>query len=227
VAPIVFKDRWREQVERTTAKDPVVAWHYGSILRSLRRGTNPALVSAITQRWGVRRYDWYDAAAVAEIGLCLGVGHLLCGGVPIGEAPRRDRDRRTNRAILEALPDPFSATVARVNSDADGWFTWEQSVPIEHELMSSEYVRVVFEPGGLPLDIGATDPETTIWHIRSSGGVARWPYDQSSLFLFLSTGPLATPRPWVRPRHHFERGEPYVQNVADANPLPLIHGSLQ
>ena len=44
-----------------------------------------------------------------------------------------------------------------------------------------------FEPTFMPLEIGHTNPETTVWHLAETGGIARWPYGHDKITLLLST----------------------------------------
>jgi hypothetical protein len=65
------------------------------------------LVPAVTQRWGHRGYDWYDAAGLDEVAFLAKVGLLAIVSVPVGATPGKDRERRVNQERLDALAPPF------------------------------------------------------------------------------------------------------------------------
>jgi hypothetical protein len=46
---------------------------------------------------------------------------------------------------------------------------------------------VDYQPSSVPLEIGHTDPATTIWHLWEEGGVARWPYAHADITVLLTT----------------------------------------
>jgi len=162
----------------------------------LMSGRHASVASAVTQPWRSRRYDWYDAAAFDEVIVHAQHGWVAISFIAVGAHPGRDRDLTGNREKLARLPEPFHAAVTSGGFDCDGWLEWRQAIDIEHPLLDETQLRLRFPPSGVPLEIGHTEPETTIWHLRSEGGVARWPYESSHLALILATTGPPPGRGW-------------------------------
>src|ERR1044072_3983302 len=107
--------------------------------------------------------------------------------IELGAHPGRDKDQAGNDAKLKELPSPFSASFEGGAGDCDGWFSWGQSVTVHHHMGEGEHLTVRYPASGVPLEVGRTEPETTVWHLRRDGGVARWPYGSSCVTLLLAT----------------------------------------
>lgn len=178
---------------RWTATSPVTLTTRKELHVSIQRlndaSTPPnALGGVVSQPWARDRFDWYDAAAQYEVALQMQAGWCAIATIPLGAAPGRDRQVEHNQAHLDALPAPFSAWCASGSEDEDGWLEWAESMSVVHSMQDEERLALSYPPSGIPLEIGHTEPETTIFHLRRDGGVARWPYHHQHITLLLSTG---------------------------------------
>jgi hypothetical protein len=173
-------------------------------------GDSPVL-PVVSQPWRSPRYDWYSAAALHEVVETLKVGWLVIEWIEVGEEPRRDKEREANNRALKRLPAPFEARFVGGQRDSDGWFSWSDAITVVHPLVDDAEVKCRFPPSGIPLEVGHTEPETTIWHLRRAGGVARWPYGRRCIGVLLATtGPPPT-RAWPLRKPTFEQGRPLVE----------------
>lgn len=180
---------WRERVDETIASNPEYAGGLHMILRGLNaaRPDRTALQGVVSQPWGRKRFDWYDAAALYEVALHLQAGLCVAACIDLGCCPQRDREQAVNQSKLDAIPDPFVAWCCGGSGDDDGRLEWRSKITIVHEMHDRERLVVAYPPSGVPLEIGYTEPETTVFHLVRDGGVARWPYGHESITLLLST----------------------------------------
>jgi len=190
-------------------------------LSHLNDASKPSAIldDVISQPWGQTRRDWYDAAAQIEVGLHLQAGWYVVATIDIDNIPGRDRDQKSNQRKLDALPAPFSASCATGTEDQDGWLSWDEEITVAHRMDGDIQLVVQYPPSSVPLEIGHTEPETTIWHLQRDGGVARWPYGAKHITLLLCTVkitsrgvPLAMPK--------FIEGAPLI-DLPDRPSLPI------
>jgi hypothetical protein len=204
VAPTDFAWLWKDAVDRRIAEAPEYAAALGRMIRRLngRDDHGGALDDVVSQPWGNPRRDWYDAAALFEVAQYLQVGWYVTAVVPVGEEPGRDKDLADNQRKLDRLPEPYSARCASGAGDNDGRFVWLNPVSVEHRMQDNERLVVTYAPTDVPLEIGHTDPATTIWHMWEEGGVARWPYGHKRITLLLAT--------WIPGRGRIGPGRPEI-----------------
>ncbi len=185
----VYARGWRERVDREMASDPDYVAGLHEVLQGLNsaRTDPPALHGVVSQPWGKKRFDWYDAAGMYEVALHLQAGLCVALRVDLGQRPGRDREEATNQAKLDTLPAPFNAWCASGNADDDGRLEWASEIGVAHEVDGGERIVVAYPPSGVPIEIGYTEPETTVFHLVRDGGVARWPYGHESMTVLLST----------------------------------------
>jgi hypothetical protein len=189
MAPTIFAEGWRADVDQRIATDPAFATGLHTMLVRLNDRTQPpaALDDVISQPWRQLRRDWYDAAAQIEVGLHLQAGWYVSAAVEVGATPGGDKDQVGNGTKLKGLPLPFNAWFDGGAGDCDGWFAWDEPVEVRHHMGDGEHLTVRYPVSGVPLEVGRTEPETTIWHLRRDGGVARWPYGSTCVTLLLAT----------------------------------------
>jgi hypothetical protein len=185
----MFSRAWRDNIDSQMASEATFCAGLHEIVLGLNDRNVPptALDDVVSQPWRHSRRDWYDAAALIEVGLHLQAGWCVVTVVPINATPGRDRDEQSNQAKLDELPQPFSARCESGKGDDDGWLAWDAPISIRHVMDNGAPLLVRFPPSGIPLEIGHTEPETTIWHMRREGGVARWPYGAERITLLLCT----------------------------------------
>jgi len=118
-----------------------------------------------------------------------------------GAMPERDAEREANAAALADLPRPFRARVDlhQDKHPGDGMLYWDE--PIRVTAMTGLIdrtadgetfpipLRMMIPPGKAILEIGSTLASRTWTHIEEWGGVARWPYGEPFLYLFVNLGP--------------------------------------
>ncbi|MGH2868103.1 MAG: hypothetical protein ACRDNK_11130 [Solirubrobacteraceae bacterium] len=184
-----FARAWRDEVDERIVADPDRA---AQLLQQIQRLNSRASVSAlddvVSQPWSRRRRDWYDAAAIVEVAEQLQIGFWAIASVPLGAEPGKDRDELANQTKLDKLKTPYSAWCATGVGDDDGGLEWDAPIRIRHVMHEEEPLVLEYPASGVPLEIGHTEPETTIFHLRRDGGVARWPYRDQNVTLLLSTG---------------------------------------
>jgi hypothetical protein len=125
-------------------------------------------------------------------------GRIAVTRISTADTPGCDRDRAANAIALSRLPHPFTAwvDVKQRGADRDGTISW--SAPIEVSLATGLIDRrpdgctrpyslhFMIPPGEADLEIGASLPSRTWMHlVVESGKLARWPYGQSCLWLFV------------------------------------------
>jgi hypothetical protein len=189
MAPVLFSIEWKRQAEDDMASGERMQ-SLQDMLVQLRDPTYVAsatIVPAITQPWGHRGYDWYDAAAVDEVAFLAKVGLLAVAWVPVGAAPGKDREQPVNQERLNAIAPPFRAAFFGGASDSDGTFEWHSPIELIHQQGDGTEIHLRYDPTSIPLEVGHVAPETVPWHIRYEGGVARWPYGSESIALLLTT----------------------------------------
>lgn len=185
----VFKEAWRDRVDEAIVSDPIYVSTLHTFLRRLNdpRAHRTALDDVVSQPWGRSRYDWYDAAALYEIALLLELGWCVITYIELDVTPGRDREERLNQSKLNRLPEPFAAWCSSGSDEDDGRLEWSGRIAVRHTVQGDQPLVVTYGPAGVPLEIGHTEPETTICHLRRYGGVARWPYGHQALTLLLCT----------------------------------------
>ena len=216
MAPAQWVSGWRNETNRRMTHRPGYVTSLYEVLERLNSEDElPSLVDeVVTQPWRRGPADWYDAAAVFDVETRMQCGWLALAVVPLGAEPGPDREVGANQEALCRLPAPFSAACHSGPGDDDGWLEWDALIQVVHPMSDDQRLELEFPPSGVPLEIGHTDPDTTVWHLHQQGGLARWPYGHSHLTLLLSTGVYGKPLPMSRPR--IISGVPYP-----APPAPI------
>jgi len=165
-----------------------------------RNHFTPEFVDAIGQlhRQTPERWPVHQVAAFLEIHASIGAGRYAMVQVGVGTAPRSDAARAVNAAALADLPVPFTADLdADQNAaDEDGTLAWSESIVATRStgvaytggcaapepLTAPATVR----PARIPLEVGTTMPSRTLQHLEEDGGVARWAYGSTDLYVLLN-----------------------------------------
>jgi hypothetical protein len=187
-----------EEALREWQNDPDGCEILGAYAGGLRTGRWSAeYLDKIGQQDGRTGWPLAQVVAFAQVHDMLMAGEALVTDVATAGTPHPDRDRYANADGLAGLPGPFTASVdmRQSGADDDGWVEWAQSIradrsvgtPVVCDCGRMSPVKILDEvrPGRVPLEIGTTKPSSTLLHLRRDGGVARWPYGQRYLTLYL------------------------------------------
>ena len=163
-------------------------------LRKLKSGYfHKETVDSLLQKFERFPYDIYDAYCYAKLHHLLLTEKIASALVYKGATPRGDKEIEYHNFILAKREDShFFGEFWGGLADDDGYFSWD--VPLNFEVKKGsltddkiERKSVIIEPRRLPLEVGYTAGSTTILHLFSSGGVARWPYGSEDIFLYILT----------------------------------------
>jgi hypothetical protein len=162
----------------------------------------PGFVDAVGQMHRIKPARWpvHQVAAFLDIHAAIGAGRYAMVKVEVGETPRADAERSANAAALADLPEPFTAELdAHQNAaDEDGTVAWSDSivatrstgVPYTAGCAAPESLTVptTIQALSVPLEVGTTMPSRTLLHLEEDGGVARWAYGSTDLYVLLNLG---------------------------------------
>lgn len=129
--------------------------------------------------------DVYAAYCFAHLHAWISIGKVLMAAIDIGLEPLDDDRVEENNKILAALPEPFSGAFWGSNDDCDGYVKWSESVEFGQMDCTGREVMATIRPYSLPLEVGVTRPDTTVYHILQNRGVARWPYGSKQIHLWV------------------------------------------
>lgn len=194
MAPTMYAKLWRDQVDQGIANDPDYARRLHETIGLVNSGEMDWLADTVAQPHGQPRRGWYEVAAIDAVALYLQHGHIVVHFLDVGMSPKSDRSRTANDAALSGLPEPWEARFWGGAGDDDGYLAWTRPVDIAHRLVTNKTIVARFQPAQIPLEAGSTQPETTMWHLTRSGGVARWPYGSNQIVALLATTEAVSPR---------------------------------
>lgn len=175
-------------------------------LNGLDEGRWPSdYLNAVGQIHGLDPEDWpYEQiVAFAYVNTYINSGRAARVLVQTLDVPSSDKDREANQAALSSLLGPFTAHVdpQQNSGNDDGWLAWDEPIMVEQSIGKAEVgddgdlepiTRAMWAPPGkIPLEIGTSKPSRTFHHLSREGGVARWPYGQDMLHVFIETSRFA------------------------------------
>lgn len=137
-----------------------------------------------------------QAAAFLRIHTGLMSGEFAVTLLSVGELPAGDADRGINAERLTKLNSAFTAwlDVEQSGAEGDGELRWGTPVRAQRstgrasagDVTRPEVDECEVPPGCVPLEIGLTFPSRTLMHLIKHGGVARWPYQSTTVALLLN-----------------------------------------
>jgi hypothetical protein len=145
-----------------------------------------------------RTWPPHQAAAFLQLHAMTGSGRYAIARVEVGSTPKADAEREANADALVGLSEPFIAELDREQkaADEDGVLHWTQEITATRctgavQLMNCGVkdpvvAPVMVQPCSVPLEVGTTMPSRTLLHLVEDGGVARWAYGSTDLFVFLN-----------------------------------------
>lgn len=173
-------------------QDPEWAKTLAEICKKLNTGFYEKwLIDCLTQQWSGNKagYDLYDAYAFAIFWSDMIHGRIAHAIIESPGCPKADEAVDENNAILATLPPPFQASFFGGKGDDDGDLSWDLPIALTVTDLDSNGAQIVrhitLEPGFAPLEVGYTQPARTLGHLRTEGFLARWPYNQSRIGLFV------------------------------------------
>lgn len=156
------------------------------------------IVDAIFQNWDRHDTRLVDAFWFAHIYTLLWDGDIVCGYWDIGQAPGGDDDIEGNNRKLSTLHRVgiiarFDPMVGYASAEGDGYFAWTRPITLGQVLLDGKVKEVKLPADRLPLEVGYTRPTATYRHLLVDGGVARWAYGSTKMWVFKTAGELAEP----------------------------------
>jgi hypothetical protein len=171
---------------RRPPTDPLIRSDISAILGRLNDLDAPRtlLDDIVTQRLARTDYDAYDAAALRYIGLMLNLGRYVIATIQLNHPGPVLADPDEAQVNLGHLPHPF--VTAR---DAAGGhrLCWTSPITISHAALPERPLMIEYEPSDTAFESGPIEAATTLWHLRHSRGIARWPLGCDTLTLVLAT----------------------------------------
>jgi len=134
---------------------------------------------------GFANWDLYAAYCFAHLHAWIGVGKVLMAAVDIGFEPLADCEIEGNDKLLAALPEPFSGRFCGGSRGCDGYVKWSEPIEFGQIDCTGREIVVIIPPRSVPLEVGYTNPDTTLYHILGDHALARWPYGSKRIHLFV------------------------------------------
>jgi hypothetical protein len=198
-------------LDRILTREPTAAALVRTRNRLARGGHfSVGFVDAVGQlhRKAPGRWPVHQVAAFLNVHAEVGAGEYAIAQVEVGATPRPDADRDGNAAALADLPWPFAAhlDMGQNAADEDGTLTWAQDIVVTRSSgvpftagcrrPESLTIPTIVQPFQIPLEVGTTLPSRTLLHLEEDGGVARWAYGSTDLYVLLNLRhPLLARRP--------------------------------
>ncbi|GAA3155551.1 hypothetical protein ACFQ0X_44150 [Streptomyces rectiviolaceus] len=144
------------------------------------------------------RWPVHQVAAFLDIHAAIGAGRYAMVQVGVDTMPRPDAERAANAAALVDLPEPFTAQLDQDQNaaDEDGMVEWSEAIVVTRStgvpytagcaVPESLTIPTAVQPMQIPLEVGTTLPSRTLLHLEEDGGVARWAYGSTDLYVLLN-----------------------------------------
>ena len=140
----------------------------------------------------------HEAMGFAIIWSKILAGNIAYSVLPLSDQCGLDVDTDRNNRILRSgrfvcpssrshKPLRFSAEFRGGPGDNDGHFTTISRLAATRHVPGKNgcaFQTVLLRPGRYSLEVGSSAVGTTVMHILAEGGLARWPYGTTSLFIF-------------------------------------------
>jgi len=145
----------------------------------------------------VFQYDWHHSVDIYDI-YALVHATLWSNGpfatvrifqIPVGTEPLCDADIDGNNAILGRLPSPFEGRFWGGTQGADGIVRWKKPIHVSLSRRKESGWALV-DPGAVELEVGYNSFGKFMRSVQTTAGLARWPYGQSQITVFLNSSVL-------------------------------------
>jgi hypothetical protein len=137
-------------------------------------------VALIMDRWG-GSITFGDVYCFLNMHALLASGKALRTTIKLGGEPHSDRFAAENNELLTRLPFPFSGRFLGGQGDNDGSIEWSRPIEADGILDGGERRVATIPAGQAPLEVGYTNAFTTLFHLKESWNVARWPYGSTRI----------------------------------------------
>lgn len=151
---------------------------------------NERFVDIIMQKFSREPIDIYDTYAYFLIWEAMMVGKINFAEIHIGKTPFGDKGVNENNEILSTLRHPFRAEFSPSKGrgyNDDGTFYWDIPIELGIKIPDGTEFQHTVAPWQAPLEVGYTNPETTLMHLKEQGYLARWPYNHDIIYLIRKT----------------------------------------
>ncbi len=179
---------------QTIRENPQMAATVAEIRNRLLDGNfySPDVVGAAFQKWERdQEITLIDAWGFALVWTHYMQGDIAYCSVPLPSGPGADREIDHNQAILDQLPDGFSAKFVPergAGANSDGWLTIKKGIGLWRTFRTGEnesrdehwYFKT---DHSIALEVGTTSVSKTVQHLRFGRGVARWPYGSDKIIV--------------------------------------------
>lgn len=175
-------------------------------IRTGRWGTGYTAAIGQSERHGTN-WPMEQVAAFAMVHAMIQAGDVAQVMISARVTPEQDAARNANAAALADLPRPFRASVdlRQDKHPGDGMLYWDEPIRVSAATGLIERnedgetfplpLRMMVPPGRAVLEIGSSLASRTWTHLEMGwGSVARWPYGEPFLYLFLNLGPSMAER---------------------------------
>jgi len=129
--------------------------------------------------------DIYAAYCFAHFHAWVSIGKVLAATVELGLEPSEDKAISEMNEKLGSLPKPFTGAFWGGSDTQDGFIKWTEPIELGQIDCTGREIVATVKPKCIPLEVGWTRPDTTIYHILGDGGLARWPYRSKNIYLFV------------------------------------------
>ena len=119
------------------------------------------------------------------------VNHYVAFQVDVGECPYPDKAIESNNKVLSKLKQPFEANFVGGTQDSDGVFSWSRPIHVP-VLDGSDVKWLLVDAETVPLEVGYNSSTKFDLYMKSSGGIARWPYDSNYITIFINADLIST-----------------------------------
>lgn len=173
-------------------------WHSAHETLMDRVGSTPGLWQSVAERWDHAaqfaafafqkprgRPTMAEKLVTTELVAGLASGAVGVAFIRLPDTPFPDADCENNQAVLDEAEGPFVATLERDidfgGMIADGFVEWRVPAPF----LFAGGMRLV-QPAGVPLEVGYMPCGKMAYALSGFGaGIARWPYGQDRLMIFV------------------------------------------
>jgi hypothetical protein len=191
-----------EAIDDSLIEQPKYASVCYQFIRSLRdKEFEPGMVSALFQEWDRHRLQVYDGYLFSLLWTALCAGDIHWTTLEIGLGPERNNDKEQNNRRLSQLAkrkwirvdngghvdrtlQRFAGIFSGPLGIGDGYIEWHTPLTVGSVSPWCGEAEQSVPPTRAPLEVGYTRLTTTYYHLRTSGCLARWPYDCTQLYIF-------------------------------------------